>query len=313
MLRRCVRPPPSLRTVHRYGQRRHFIQDLSNGFLDLAIVLPFPASFPPYSSTIILLTVLIRTSLLPLAIWRQRRVDRAEQIVLPEVRRIKTTLGKPVFEQMQKDGIVGDKQYLMKVHFQRCTAILKARRKELYAQHNCKPMPTMVVPFLAQAPPFILLSLVLSRASTDPTPFDSESFMTLTTLAHPDPTMVIPILVGLITAANMETSILLRARTSTGSTPAKNPDRSKFVQNLVKQFMSGLAVIRIPLTMLQPGSVGLYWLVSASFGLLETWFVRWLSDRALAKDSTTLPVSDSPPKLIAQAVVKKKGSGKVRK
>lgn len=40
----------------------------------------------------------------------------------------------------------------------------------------------------------------------DPTPFDSESFLTLSTLAHPDPTMTLPIILGVVTMANVESS-----------------------------------------------------------------------------------------------------------
>lgn len=48
--------------------------------------------------------------------------------------------------------------------------------------------------------------MVLGRLSLDPTPFDSESFLTLITLAHPDPTMTLPIILGVLTMANVESS-----------------------------------------------------------------------------------------------------------
>ena len=48
--------------------------------------------------------------------------------------------------------------------------------------------------------------MMLGRLSLDPTPFDSESFLTLTTLAHPDPTMTLPIILGVLTMANVESS-----------------------------------------------------------------------------------------------------------
>lgn len=57
----------------RYGQapagRRLFMQNLCNGFLDLAAALPIPPSLPPYSTTIILTTVFARFALLPVVIW----------------------------------------------------------------------------------------------------------------------------------------------------------------------------------------------------------------------------------------------------
>jgi len=48
--------------------------------------------------------------------------------------------------------------------------------------------------------------MMLGRLSLDPTPFDSESFLTLTTLAHPDLTMTLPIILGILTMANVESS-----------------------------------------------------------------------------------------------------------
>lgn len=46
------------------------IQRASDGFLDLALAIPFPESIPPYSGTIILLTVVSRLVwTLPFSIW----------------------------------------------------------------------------------------------------------------------------------------------------------------------------------------------------------------------------------------------------
>ena len=53
----------------RPSTRRFFTQSLCDGFLDLAIALPLPPSLPPYSTTIILVTVVTRLALLPVAVW----------------------------------------------------------------------------------------------------------------------------------------------------------------------------------------------------------------------------------------------------
>lgn len=46
------------------------MQTLSEGFLDLAQALPLPASFPPYSTTIILVTIVTRLALtVPFSVW----------------------------------------------------------------------------------------------------------------------------------------------------------------------------------------------------------------------------------------------------
>ena len=64
----------------------------------------------------------------------------------------------------------------------------------------------MAVPPLTQLPVFVGCSIVLAHISQHPTPFDSESFLTLSTLIHPDPTATLPIALGFITLANVESS-----------------------------------------------------------------------------------------------------------
>ena len=87
---------------------------------------------------------------------------------------------------------------------------MTARRKELFAEHRCRPWLTMLIPPLTQLPLFVGSSMFLSRLSQPPTAFDSESFLTLTSLSHADPTVAFPIALGLITLANVESSSSLR-------------------------------------------------------------------------------------------------------
>ena len=50
--------------------KRQFTSSIYDGFLDLATALPWPSSFPPYSATIILLTVASRLALtVPFSVW----------------------------------------------------------------------------------------------------------------------------------------------------------------------------------------------------------------------------------------------------
>lgn len=73
-----VRPSPlhTRTALSRTLQRRLFWSEVSNAltpaaneFLDLAIALPFPPSFPPYASTVILGSVLLRLAFLPTVLW----------------------------------------------------------------------------------------------------------------------------------------------------------------------------------------------------------------------------------------------------
>jgi mitochondrial inner membrane protein COX18 len=124
---------------------------------------------------------------------------------------------------MKQARICGDKTYLQEFHTKRCIEIvgsprgfrrvahcsfsqLTARRNQLFKEHNCRPLPSIILPPLSQLPLFVVTTIALGRLSLDPTPFDSESFLTLTTLAHPDPTLTLPIILGVLTMANVESS-----------------------------------------------------------------------------------------------------------
>lgn len=81
------------------------------------------------------------------------------------------------------------------------------RRKTLLAEHNASPIPTIAMPILTQLPLFVGTSMVLSDATRSAgTVLDSETFLTLTSLAHPDATLTLPIVLGMITLANVESS-----------------------------------------------------------------------------------------------------------
>lgn len=63
------------------------------------------------------------------------------------------------------------------------------------------------MPIVTQLPLFVGTSMVLSHAtSTAATVLDSEAFFTLTSLAHPDATLTLPIMLGMITLANVESA-----------------------------------------------------------------------------------------------------------
>ena len=64
----------------------------------------------------------------------------------------------------------------------------------------------MLIPAVSQLPLFVGFSVMLNNLSRHPTVFDSESFLTLTSLAHADPTVTLPIVIGLLSLANAESS-----------------------------------------------------------------------------------------------------------
>jgi inner membrane protein COX18 len=79
-------------------------------------------------------------------------------------------------------------------------------RKKLLAKHGVSPALIMAVPALTQLPVFVLSSLVFSTLTQSPSVLDAESFLTLTSLVNPDPTATIPVLIGIITFANVESA-----------------------------------------------------------------------------------------------------------
>lgn len=84
----------------------------------------------------------------------------------------------------------------------------KVRRRldELLKQEKCSRWPTMLAPAAVQLPLFLGGSLLFRFLAERPTPLDGESFLTLLSLARPDPTACLPIALGLITLANVESA-----------------------------------------------------------------------------------------------------------
>ncbi|KAF8639734.1 hypothetical protein AX17_000996 [Amanita inopinata Kibby_2008] len=243
------------------------MQGICDGFLDLALALPIPPSLPPYSTTIILVTLVTRTALLPIAIWGRRRVRRVEEVVLPALESMKPAVSKQVLEDMKRQRIRGNKDDLKRIHTQRSIALLTVHRKQLFAEHNCRPLPSIILPPLSQLPFFVLSTIALGRLSADPTPFDSESFLTLATLAHPDPTMTMPILLGVLSMANLESRNWVmtaaereqahRIREMNEKKRAELGNKAHLVQpqKLIKSTLRILSVARIIIAAMTPGVI----------------------------------------------------------
>ncbi|KAJ7228572.1 membrane insertase OXA1/ALB3/YidC, partial [Mycena pura] len=268
--------------------KRFLVQSLCDGFLDLAVALPFPTSVPYYSTTIILVTVASRLALFPIALWGRNRVRRLENVVLPELERLKPIISKHVLDAMKKEGTPREllvPATLQRIHLSRMIEMVKSERKRLIAKHKCHPFLSMVASPASQLPVFVVMSMMFNRLAYDPTPFDSEAFFTLTTLNHPDSTWTLPILLGMITMANVESNNWLMTavqrdrlrkmeeqraqQLAAGGKPDIQPHR------IIKSAMNGLSVVRIFLAAVSPGSVVLYWTTSATCGLIQTWVLDY--------------------------------------
>ena len=76
----------------------------------------------------------------------------------------------------------------------------------MLSEHGVPPALIMAIPVLTQLPVFVFSSLVFSQLTQPPSVLDSETFLTLTSLVNPDPTVAIPVLIGMITFANVESA-----------------------------------------------------------------------------------------------------------
>ncbi|KAI1795182.1 60Kd inner membrane protein-domain-containing protein [Ganoderma leucocontextum] len=280
---------PSLRparyTSRCYPSRRTFISpaihSLSEGFLDLATALPYPPDWAPYSCTIILVTVVTRLAFtVPFSIWAKNRQWRAETVVIPQLKTEMPAIHKQVQQDMKQTGFRGDKKAVIAEVNKRTQPIATKRRKELLAQHNASPMLTILLPAVSQLPLFVGTSWVLSAASAAPTVLDSEAFLTLTSLAHADSTATLPILLGIITLANVESSrwfasaeALQREQQVTKWTAERRARGEQVLEpgKISQSALRLLSVGRILIAAMVPGSVQLYWVTSATFGLFQSW------------------------------------------
>ncbi|TCD68200.1 hypothetical protein EIP91_011372 [Steccherinum ochraceum] len=267
------------------------LSTLSEGFLDLALALPYSELIPAYSATIILTTVATRLIFtVPFSIWAKHRQWRLEDVVVPKLRQEVPSFQKQAVQDMKKDRYRGNEVAARMELGKRVKALVDARRRELTRLHGCSPMFTMLLPAVSQLPLFVGFSLMLNNLSRLPTVFDSESFLTLTSLAHADPTATLPIVIGLLSLANTEssrwfiTAEAVEREEKVKEWAAKKRARGETVIQPKILLQNGLrlySIARILISAMFPGSVQLYWVTSAAFGLVQTWALDiWDSRRA---------------------------------
>jgi mitochondrial inner membrane protein COX18 len=91
---------------------------------------------------------------------------------------------------------------------------------------------------------------------------DSESFFTLTTLTHTDPTTTLPIILGLITLANIETSQWWMSAADRQRMAQRDERRAALkaqghivpnLSEIIRTTLRGASVVRIIIASLVPG------------------------------------------------------------
>lgn len=135
ILRRTCYKQPQLGLSLNQSRRTFVSLDiLKDGFLDLAIALPIPPSWPAYSTTIILCTLLTRLAFtVPFSLWvsldsflavqifadvvqSKQRQWRAEEQVLPRLQSEGPMIAKRILEDMQREKVRGPKEELQTIH-----------------------------------------------------------------------------------------------------------------------------------------------------------------------------------------------------
>ncbi|THH19991.1 hypothetical protein EW146_g1286 [Bondarzewia mesenterica] len=217
------------------------------------------------------------------AFREKKRQWRVEEVVVPQLQLEKPEVEKRIISEMKKDKVRGTKDELREMYKKRVRdavdlpAQLTARRKQLFSEHRCTPMLTMLLPPLTQLPLFAGTSIMLSHTAQPPTVFDSEAFLTLTSLAHADPTVALPIALGIITLANVESSRWFISDTARerDAAEAQRVAEKRAQGHLVleprKIVQSGLRVLsvgRILIGAMVPGATILYWVSSATFWIV---------------------------------------------
>lgn len=223
---------------------------------------------------------------------------------MPIINSLKPGVSKLVLVEMQKAGVRGTKEQIQAAHGKRVKQLLTTRRQQLFSEYRCTPGFTMAIPIITQVPLFMGFSIVLNRLSQAPTPFDSESFLTLSTLAHADPTATLPIALGLITLANVESSrwFITDAQRERQEKVQKWKEdrvaRGETViepQKIIKSALRLISVGRIVVATMVPGGVVLYWVTSATFGLVQTWIMDYWELRRKRKLALAPALSKKTP------------------
>jgi inner membrane protein COX18 len=165
------------------------------------------------------------TKLAPLQ--ARRRSRKAADVVQPALAAEAQNIAEAERKNMAREGISGSKDRLREEFFKRYNATvrvlvtvgvqrilneldtqMKKRHNELLKRHVGSPVLTTLIPIMTQLPFFVGMSYFFNHLAQPPASFilDSESFLSLTSLTHTDPTGTLPIAIGLITYANVESA-----------------------------------------------------------------------------------------------------------
>jgi len=101
--------------------------------------------------------------------------------------------------------------------------------------------------------------------------------------------MTLPVILGFLTMANVESgNWVLNAAEREQVRKANQEEKKRVLEGgkpqlhpgkVLKTFLRAFSVVRIIIAAMTPGSVTLYWVSSAAFGLVQTWAMEWIDSR----------------------------------
>lgn len=241
----------------------------------------------PWWATIVATTFTLRLTLtLPLAVFSQNIRARVESLQ-PEV----IALAKRAFVQ-RFAARAKSEQWSEKRAQRAFVGLVKRYSRELYVRDNCHPAKGSIL-LLVQLPMWIFLSLSLrnmtgafsERMYVDPSSIVPElttgGTLWFASLAAPDPTMILPVMVGVLNLANIEMHALHKGRVTRGQ---------RYLNNTLRT----ISVIMIPIAAYVPSAMSLYWMVSALYGLGQNILLKIPSARRTLGIRPSKGDSDTP-------------------
>ena len=189
----------------------------------------------PWWASIIGLTLMVRTAILPLVIMSQRNSAKLANAG-PDLEKFKeeVTLNPPRTEEERQRNA--------------------RRMMEIYAKHDVS-FKGVLVPLFVQLPLFITFFLGLRRLATTYPSMKEGGMLWFTDLSAPDPTYVLPV----IAAATFLITIELGGEVS-------NPQMDT---RRMKNILRGVGVLMVPMTMSFESGVLLYWVATNSFSVVQ--------------------------------------------
>ncbi|KAJ1926761.1 hypothetical protein IWQ60_003530 [Tieghemiomyces parasiticus] len=214
----------------------------------------------PWWATFIVGAVALRTTIAPIAIYQQQAIGRQLKLQ-PVVKLLGDSLKYTLRETGRHKGWGYDR------YKRELSKEFSNRVVQMYMRNNCSPLFRMVLPFV-QIPIFAAVSFTIRRMCGQPLPwFDTvdhlppvaglatEGVLWFTDLLVPDPTFILPLVLGVTHLVNIQLNLSLRSQ---------GAPLPKYYPYLINGFR-GLAVLMTYVATQIPAALCLYWTTSALF------------------------------------------------